>query len=300
MPPAPRDRAEADGCGRGVWAPAFAGATDSRWRRMSLYLDSIRPRAPFPEGAGFPFTLPVVRDLGELRFTAPATFFVGENGSGKSTLLEAIAAGLGAVAIGSAAIERDPSLAAARALGKALRFARKRHPKRKAFLRAEDVFGFTKRVAEELGGLGEIEDHYRDTMRQGSYGQKLATGVARGQKGALARAYGDDPDAGSHGETFLRVMQERIRPGGLYLLDEPETPHSPQRQLALLALLKQRVAEDCQFVIVTHSPILMALPGAEILLFEGGTIRPVAWDAVEHVALTRAFLANPGRFLDKL
>ena len=124
---------------------------------MTLYLDSIRPRAPFPADAGFPFSLPLIRDLDELRFTAPATFFVGENGSGKSTLLEAIAAGLDAVAIGSAAIARDPTLAAARALGKALRFVRKRHPKRKAFLRAEDVFGFTKRVAEDIGGLGEID-----------------------------------------------------------------------------------------------------------------------------------------------
>lgn len=267
---------------------------------MALYLDSIRPRGPFAAEAGFPFSLPLIRDLEELRFTAPATFFVGENGSGKSTLLEAIAAGLGAVAIGSAAIERDPSLAPARALGKALRFARKRHPKRKAFLRAEDVFGFTKRVAGDMGGLGEIEDHYRATMPEGSWGQKLAMGVARGQKGALAARYGDDPDAGSHGETFLNVMQERIKPGGLYLLDEPETPLSPQRQLALLALLKARLAEECQFIIATHSPILMALPGAEILLFEGGAVRPVAWDDVEHVSLTRSFLANPGRFLDKL
>jgi len=267
---------------------------------MTLYLDSLRPRAPFPENAGFPFTLPFVRDLAELRFTSPATFFVGENGSGKSTLLEAIAAGIKAVAIGSHALERDPSLAPARALGAALRFARRRAPKRKAFLRAEDAFGFTKRVADDMGGLGEIEEHFRGTMREGSYGQRLAMGVARGQKGALAANYGADPDAGSHGETFLDLMQTRLKPGGLYLLDEPETPLSPQRQLALLSLLKQRLAEDCQFIIATHSPILMALPGAEILLFDAGTIRPVPYDEVEHVALTRAFLANPGRFIEKL
>ena len=109
-----------------------------------------------------------------------------------------------------------------------------------------------------------------------------------------------DPDAASHGETFLALMQTRLKPGGLYLLDEPETPLSPQRQLALLSLMKRCVAEDCQFIVATHSPILMALPGAAIWLFEGGRIRPVAWDETEHVALTRAFLASPGRFLDKL
>lgn len=267
---------------------------------MALYLDSIRPRVPFGEREGFPFTLPLVRDLGELRFTAPATFFVGENGSGKSTLLEAIAAGMKAVAMGSADMARDPTLAAARALGAALVFARKRAPKRKAFLRAEDVFGFTKRVSADMGELGALAENFRTSLRAGSYGQKLAVGLARSQKGALAAAYGDDPDAGSHGETFLALMQARLKPGGLYLLDEPETPLSPQRQLALLALLKRGVAEDCQFIIATHSPILMALPGAAIWLFEGGRIRPVAWDETEHVALTRAFLAHPGRFLDKL
>jgi predicted ATPase len=267
---------------------------------MPLYLDSLRPRAPFNAKAGFPFTLPLVRNMRELRFTAPATFFVGENGSGKSTLLEAIAVGTKAVAMGSADLARDPTLAAARALGASLVFARRRAPRRKAFLRAEDVFGFTKRVTADMGALGELAAHFRASLREGSYGQKLAMGLAQSQKGALAANYGDDPDAGSHGETFLALMQTRLKPGGLYLLDEPETPLSPQRQLALLALLKRAVAEDCQFIIATHSPILMALPGAAIWLFEAGRIRPVAWDETEHVALTRAFLAHPGRFLDKL
>lgn len=269
-------------------------------RPGTLYLDTVRPRVPFPDDAGFPFDLPLVRALEELRFTAPCTFFVGENGSGKSTLLEALAAGMKAVAIGSAAIAHDPTLAAARALGNALRFGRRRTPKRKAFLRAEDVFGFTRRVAEELGELGDIADHFRTTMPEASWGQRLAMGVAKGQRGALARAYGENPDGRSHGETFLAVLQERLKPGGLYFLDEPETPLSPQRQIALLALLKDAIGEDCQFIVATHSPILMALPGAEIWLFENGTIRAVGWEDVEHVSLTRAFLANPQRFLDRL
>lgn len=266
----------------------------------SLYLDSLRPRGPLDGRAEFPFTLPLIRDLGELRFTAPVTFFVGENGSGKSTLLEAIAVGMKAVAMGSADLTRDPTLAPARALAASLVFARRRAPKRKTFLRAEDVFGFQKRMATEMDDLADLGAHYRATLRAGSYGQKLAMGVARGQKGALEAAYGANPDAGSHGETFLALMQKRLKPAGLYFLDEPETPLSPQRQLALLAILKRAVAEDCQCVIATHSPILMALPGAEIWLFAGGRIRPVQWDETEHVALTRAFLANPERFLKRL
>ena len=153
----------------------------------SLYLDSLRPRGPLDGRAEFPFTLPLIRALGELRFTVPVTFFVGENGSGKSTLLEAIAVGMKAVAMGSADLTRDPTLAPARAQAASLVFARRRAPKRKAFLRAEDVFGFQKRMATEMDDLGEIGAHFRATLREGSYGQKLAMGVARGQKGAVAR-----------------------------------------------------------------------------------------------------------------
>lgn len=154
---------------------------------MTLYLDSLRPRGAFDAKAGFPFSLPLVRDLGELSFAAPVTFFVGENGSGKSTLLEAIAVGMKAVAMGSADLARDPTLAPARALAAALVFARRRAPKRKAFLRAEDVFGFQKRMAAEMDDLGALGEHFRASMREGSYGQQLAMGVAKGQKGAVAR-----------------------------------------------------------------------------------------------------------------
>ncbi len=89
-------------------------------------------------------------------------------------------------------------------------------------------------------------------------------------------------------------------PRGLYFLDEPETPLSPTRVLALLAILRDRVAEDCQFVIATHSPILMALPQADIRLLEDGAIAPVAYPDVEHVRITRAFLDDPESFLRRL
>ena len=120
------------------------------------------------------------------------------------------------------------------------------------------------------------------------------------ERAALADAYGEDPDARSHGETFLEVLKRRLQPPGLFFLDEPETPLSPTRQLALLSLLKSCAEAGGQFVIATHSPILMALPGAAILLIEGGAIRDVAWEEVEHVSLTRAFLTNPESFLRHL
>jgi predicted ATPase len=263
-----------------------------------MYLTGIS-RKPTGTPDGFPFTLPVVAALAELDLTAPVTFLVGENGSGKSTLLEGLAAGSGAVAMGSRDLARDETLRAARAFAGAYRFARKRQPKAKLFLRAEDVFGFTQRVAGDMASLREIEaDLDRDLPD--SYGKRLAMGAVRGQRGALAGRYGDDPDARSHGETFLALLSARLAPKGLYFLDEPEAPLSPLRVLALMALLKERVAQDCQFVVATHSPILMAFPGADLRLVEGDRIRHVAYEDIEHVRITRAFLNDPERYLRHL
>jgi predicted ATPase len=125
-------------------------------------------------------------------------------------------------------------------------------------------------------------------------------GVARGQRVALARRYGADPDARSHGETFLALLQTRLVPNGLYFLDEPETPLSPTRVLALIALFADRVRHGCQFVIATHSPLLMALPDATILLAEDGRLRPIAWNDLDHVRVTRAFLNDPAAMLRRL
>lgn len=268
---------------------------------MVLYLDAVRPGPDLGREEGFPFSLPIIRNLTELSFTTPVTIFVGENGSGKSTLLETIAAGVSAVAVGSAEIARDPTLAPARALARSLVFVRRRYPKRKLFFRAEDAFGFAKRVIGDLRALEAEEEELRAEFEDGSYAQRLATGVARGQRAALVARYGANPDGASHGESFLRLMETRLRARGLYLLDEPETPLSPLRILALMAMMKRLVTrERCQFIIATHSPILMAFPGARLLLYDGGTIAEMRYEELEHVAITRAFLANPQRFLDEL
>ena len=268
--------------------------------RTGLFLTGIRRAGAVREPAAFPFTLPIFRDLERLDFPAPVTFLVGENGCGKSTLLEELAAGVGAVAAGGRDLERDPTLAAARTFARAFRFQRARHPRTTLFLRAEDVFGFTLRVRRDIEDLSAVEAELRGTLREGSWGQRLATGTAAKERAALTRRYGADPDARSHGETFLHLLQQRLQPRGLYFLDEPETPLSPTRVLALLAILRDRAAQDCQFVIATHSPILMALPGAEILLLEGETIAPIDYREVEHVRITRAFLDDPESFLRRL
>src|SRR4051794_32714052 len=169
----------------------------------------------------FPWTLPLVRDLETLAFTTPVTFLVGENGSGKSTLVEGIAAGMDAVAAGARDLRRDPTLQAARDFAAGFVFVRRRHARTRLFLRAEDVFGYTGRLTVDIAELGQIEQELAQ-LPEGP-GRDRATGMARGQRAALTRRYGSDPDARSHGETFLALLQTRLVPNGLYFLDEPET-----------------------------------------------------------------------------
>jgi predicted ATPase len=263
-----------------------------------MFLDAIARRQP-PDPEAFPWSLPVFRWLDRLEFKAQVTFLVGENGSGKSTLLEGLAAGMEAIASGRIDIQRDESMAMARRFAEGYRFSRRQRPRTKLFVRAEDLFGFVRRVSDDMRELADLERHFDKTVK-GDYGRQLAKGAAAGQRGALAAAYGDDPDARSHGETFLNLLEQRLVVDGLYFLDEPEAPLSPLRQLSLISLLKQAVADGGQFVIATHSPILMAFPDAEILVFDGDHLTPTAWSDLDHVRLTRAFLNDPESYLRRL
>ncbi|MEO6525825.1 MAG: AAA family ATPase [Gemmatimonadaceae bacterium] len=264
------------------------------------FLRSIERRAGGDE-ARFPFSVPVIRSLSGLELPGAVTFFVGENGSGKSTLLEGIAAAARLPAVGSADIDADATLGEQRALGDALRLVWARRTSRGFFLRAEDFFGFTKRLSvmrsELLARIAELEVEYAD---RSEFAKGLAMGPARSSLAAMEQRYGVDLDANSHGQSFLRLFQSRFVPGGLYLLDEPEAPLSPQSQLALMAMLFDMLAQDAQFIIATHSPILLAFPGATIYSFDRAPLEVVPYDELEHVVLTREFLEAPGRYLDKL
>ena len=109
--------------------------------------------------------------------------------------------------------------------------------------------------------------------------------------------YGADLDAQSHGESFLALLRARLTPNGLFLLDEPEAALSPQSQLAFIAMIKDAIDEGSQFIMATHSPILMAIPGAQIVTFDTSPPETVQYEDLEHVNLTRAFLLNPERYL---
>lgn len=268
---------------------------------MNVHLRSISMRRP-PDGrAGFPFDVPVVRALEQLVFDAPVTFFVGENGSGKSTLLEAVAIVARLPTVGSAPVERDATLTAQRQLAAALKASWSTRTRRGFFLRAEDVFGFARRMAELRADL-EVERDARaiEFADASPLARSLAVGPMNSSLAALNARYGEGVDARSHGESFLELFHTRFVPGGLYLMDEPEAALSPQSQIALLAMIGEMLAQDAQFIIATHSPILLALPGARIYEFADGRIADVAYEELEHVTLTRAFLQDPAAFTRRL
>ncbi|HXQ78527.1 MAG TPA: AAA family ATPase, partial [Gemmatimonadaceae bacterium] len=226
-------------------------------RSAPVHLRTIaKAKATAEEAERFPFSVPIVRELETLSVNAAVTFLVGENGSGKSTILEGIAAAAGLPTIGTVGVADDETLGAQRSLGRALRLTWRQRTRRGFFLRAEDFFGFTKSLskmrAELQTRLAEIEIEYQDRT---AYAKGLAQMPMRTSLADMERRYGVDLDANSHGQSFLRLFASRLVPGGLYLLDEPEAPLSPQRQVAFLAMLME-AASQSQFIIATHSPIL--------------------------------------------
>ena len=256
------------------------------------YLDSIQ--LPFGNRESFPFSIPAFRSLDAIQFEQPITVFVGENGSGKSTLLKALALKINLPAIGSLELDQDDTLHNFRAFSEGIHSKWIKKAYRGFFFRAEDYFGFVKRlrtIDDEL--RGDIVDFEKNLS---GYGLKVAVGSIHGQKEALQRKYGDLTQV-SHGEGFLKVLQSRIQPEGIYLIDEPEAALSPQRQLALFSLIKNLAEnEGCQFIIATHSPILMCLPKAQIFQFED-QMRKVGVEETEHFTIMKTFLNNPEAFL---
>jgi predicted ATPase len=264
-------------------------------------IDRVRGSGRDPAPSGFPFDIPAIADLPPLELDRPVTILVGENGSGKSTLLEAIAIAARATTAGTVDAADYDTLAGDRELARDLRLSWRSRKKSGIFLLDEDFFGFARRMAtiraELEAGLAATLEAYADRE---AYARDLAAAPYRKELGELHRRYGEGIDTRSHGEAFLAFFGERFVPGGTYFLDEPEAPLSPSRQLAFLALLREAVGAGSQVVMATHSPILLAVPDAAIWSFDETPIRRVAFEDLEHVKLTRDFLADPGAFLRHL
>jgi predicted ATPase len=228
----------------------------------------------------YPFTIPGIQTIAELDFRSRVCCFAGENGTGKSTLLESIAAhyGFGAEG-GNRNLQRDSTESnhSIDPLVKALRLSFDRKTGDGFFLRAESFFS-TVSYMDEL----DKEPKYGPLISDSYGGRSLHTR--------------------SHGETFFTVLDLKFRRNGLFLLDEPESALSPQRQLAFLVLIHDvvRKYKDAQFIIASHSPILLGYPEAQIFSFDGGRIHETKYEELQSLHVVRRFVNNREGFLEEL
>ena len=245
--------------------------------KYGKYIKSIYLREKPPEGSYLSY-LPVVKNLQkikELRFTSNVTFLVGENGTGKSTLLEAIAVSMGFNAEGGTRNFRFSTADTHSALNEYITVVKGVRPRDGFFLRAEsfyNVASYIDRMDDEPSFGAQLID---------SYG-----GVSLHKQ--------------SHGESFLSLVKNRFGGNGIYLLDEPEAALSPSRQMTLMVLMNELVKNNSQFIIATHSPILMAFPGAQVIELTSDGIQTVPFRQTEHFQLTKRFLDNPEKMMEVL
>ena len=218
----------------------------------------------------YPFSIPAIRRLDELALDSAVTLFAGENGSGKSTLVEAIAVAAGFNPEGGSRNVTVSTRASHSVLHKYLRLVRStRRPRTGYFLRAESFFN-------------------------------VATYIEELRDPAITSAYGGALHEKSHGESFISLATNRFGPDGLYILDEPEAALSLRGNLALMRRIHDLVAQGSQFIISTHSPILLGYPDAKIFVLSENGLAETPYEATEVVELTRAFLSDRHEFLHHL
>ncbi|WP_075188172.1 AAA family ATPase [Teredinibacter haidensis] len=215
----------------------------------------------------FPLTLPMMQCFDDIEFHPRVTFFVGENGTGKSTFLEALAIAWGFNAEGGTKNFSFSTRTSHSALWKYLRLSRSyQRPKDGFFLRAESFYN----VATEI-----------DKLDEGPGGPPIINSYG-----------GVSLHEQSHGESFFALMMNRFGGQGLYILDEPEAALSPTRQMAMLARMHQLIADGSQFIIATHSPILMAYQDSKIISLDDGEMNEIKYEETEHYTVTKYFLNN--------
>ena len=243
----------------------------------------------------FPFNVSAVRFAKNLVLDKQVTIFVGDNGCGKSTLLECIAQSINLPLIGGF-IGHSAGFEAARLLSAYIKIEWHRETRNGFFFRAEDFSDFIGGVEKEKS---KIVNDLRDL--QGQVDDSIIEKMSESMNYSLhnmRKNYGDNMQAYSHGEAYLKILQTRIANKGIYLLDEPEAALSPLKQLSLIALILEVLKHNnAQFIISTHSPILMGIPNARLYQIDESGIEHVQYKETDHYRITKTFLENPGYYL---
>jgi predicted ATPase len=248
----------------------------------------------------FPFNIPAVQFAKNIILTNAVTIFVGDNGSGKSTLLEGIAYKINLPLIGGFIKANNRSgFDAAETLQTYLQIEWKRETSRGFFFRAEDFSDFINGVEQErnkiAGDLNELKGVVDDSIIE-----RMSESMNFNLRN-MRKNYGENMQAFSHGEAYLKILQTRIGDKGIYLLDEPEAALSPLKQLSLISLILEIVkTKNAQFIIATHSPILMGIPNAAIYEIQEDSMKIVDYKETDHYRITKTFLDNPEYYLRHL
>jgi len=246
----------------------------------------------------FPFNIPAIRFARKVALNAQVTIFAGDNGTGKSTLLEALASRLNVPLIGGF-MDDSKSFEAAKILNPLMTLEWKRETSKGFFFRAEDFSHFVDSVERERMKrnmeLQELKGQVDDSIIQ-----QMSDSLNRSLR-ETRRQYGSDLQAFSHGEAYLTILHSRIADKGVYLLDEPEAALSPLKQLSLIAFILEVLKNgNAQFIIATHSPILMGIPDATIYQIVDGGMEQVQYKETDHYQITRRFLNDPESYLRHL
>ncbi len=239
----------------------------------------------------YPFTVPVIAQMDELVFEQPITILCGDNGCGKSTLMEILAAKLDAIRIGQGIIERGGVVA--RHVDAFTLW--KRAAKTNFFFSAEDFIAYISWVSR---AKQEARDEIRRIDQEGIGDLDYAKMPHYHTLADLEGLYAGNLAKQSHGEGFLDFFQSRIRSGGLYLLDEPEGALSYENQYALAIAILDAVQNKCQFILATHSPILSAIPGADIVEVSGQGMERCAYDDLNSIRFLKLFMERKSRLFE--
>lgn len=244
----------------------------------------------------FPFSIPLFRSGWELNFNTPIQIVIGDNGSGKSTLLEAIAVTLRLPTISSFKIFEEGTYAGAEKLSHLIKRQWRNETHNGMFFRAEDYMGFVRSINTLRDELNQDIKEMRQEMTDEGF--EYARAALDKQVQELQNRYNGDLSKRSHGEGFLDILSSRIVGNGVYLLDEPEASLSPMRQLTLISILLDSIREtDSQFIIATHSPIIMGIPDAELYQITDSGLARVDYEDTEHYQIYRSYLEDRNRYL---